>query len=132
MLLAVFVLGVPIAGNLFWLILLSLLFIFLALSLGLLISTLVDTQLAAMLISGMALMMPIMVMSGMIFPIDSMPTILQWLSSIVPARWYIAPVKKLMIQGVAVQYAAKEFIILAAMTFFLIIVSLKKFKTRLG
>jgi len=132
LLLAVFVLGVPIAGNLFWLILLSLLFIFLALSLGLLISTIVETQLAAMLISSMALMMPIMILSGMIFPIDSMPTILQWISSIVPARWYIGAVRKLMIQGVAVQYAVKEFIILAAMTVFLIFLSLKKFKTRLS
>jgi len=132
LLLAVFVLGVPIAGNLFWLILISLIFIFLALSLGLLISTIVDTQLAAMLISGMALMMPIMLLSGMIFPIDSMPIILQWISSIVPARWYIIAVKKLMIQGVPVQYAVKEFLILTAMTFLLILVSLKKFKTRLS
>jgi ABC-2 type transport system permease protein len=131
LLLAVFVLGVPVAGNLFWLILLSLLFIFLALSLGLLISTIVDSQLAAMLASGMALMMPIMILSGMIFPIESMPEILQWISSIVPARWYIEAVKKLMIQGVEIQYVAKEFLILATMAGFLMLVSLKKFNIRL-
>jgi len=132
LLLAVFVLDVPVAGNLFWLILLSLLFIFLALSLGLLISTIVDSQLAAMLASGMALMMPIVLLSGMVFPVESMPEILQWISAIVPARWFIEAVKKLMIQGVEVQYVAKEFLILAAMAGFLILVSLKKFKTRLS
>ena len=132
LLLAVFVLDVPVAGNLLWLILLSLVFIFLALSLGLLISTLVTSQLAAMLASGMALMMPIMLLSGMIFPIVSMPEILQWISAIVPARWYIEAVKKLMIQGVEVQYVAKEFLILVAMALGLILVSLKNFKTRLN
>jgi ABC-2 type transport system permease protein len=131
LLLAVFMFDVPLGGNLLWLVLLSLLFIFLALSLGLLISTIVDTQLAAMLISGMALMMPIMLLSGMIFTIESMPAILQWISAIVPARWFIEAVKKLMIQGVEVQYVAKEFLILAGMAFFLILVSLKNFKVRL-
>ena len=131
LLLAVFVFSVPVAGNLFWLILLSLLFIFLALSLGLLISTLVDSQLAAMLASGMGLMMPIMLLSGLVFPIESMPAILQWISTIVPARWYIEAVKKLMIQGTEIQYVAKEFLILAIMALSLMLISLKNFKTRL-
>jgi len=132
LLLAVFALGVPIAGSLFWLIAISLLFIFLALSLGLLISTIVRSQLAAMLISGMALMMPIMLLSGMVFPIDSMPKILQWLSAIVPARWYIEAVKKVMIQGVEVRFVSKEILILAAMTGCILLVSLKNFKARLS
>lgn len=132
LLLSVYVLDVPIAGSLFWLVLLSLLFIFTALSLGLLISTLVNTQMAAMLASGMGLMMPIMLLSGMMFPIESMPEILQWISSIVPARWYIAAVKKIMIQGVEIQFVAKELYILAAMAGALIILSLNKFKTRLS
>jgi ABC-2 type transport system permease protein len=131
LLLSVFVLDVPVAGNLFWLVLLSLLFIFLALSLGLLISTIVNSQLAAMLGSGMVLLFPVILLSGMVFPTESMHQILQWISAVVPARWYIAAVKKLMIQGVEVQYVAKEFFILAGMTFFLIVASLKKFKTRL-
>ena len=132
LLLSVFALEVPIAGSLFWLALLSLLYIFLALSLGLLISTVVSNQMAAMLVSGMGLMMPIMILSGMIFPIESMPKILQWFSSIVPARWYIAAVKKIMIQGAEVQFVAKEFAILATMALVLMIVSLKNFKTRLS
>jgi len=132
LLLAVYVFGVPIAGNLLWLVLLSLLFIFLALSLGLLISTVVNSQLAAMLASGMVLMMPIMILSGMIFPIESMPKLLQWLSAIVPARWYIEAVKKLMIQGVEVQYVTKEFLVLVGMAVGLMLISLKNFKTRLN
>jgi ABC-2 type transport system permease protein len=132
LLLAVYVLDVPVAGSLFWLILISLLFIFLALSLGLLISTLVNSQIAAMLVSGMALMMPIMLLSGMMFPIESMPPVLQWISSVVPARWYIEAVKKLMIQGVEVQYVVKEFFILTAMAIGIMLVSLRNFKIRLN
>lgn len=131
LLLSVFVLDVPVAGSLIMLILLSFLFIFTALALGLLISTIVNTQLAAMLASGMGLMMPVMILSGMIYPIESMPTILQWISSIVPARWYIEAVKKIMIQGVELKFVVKELCIISAMAAGLIVISLKKFKTRL-
>ena len=132
LLLSVFVLKVPIAGNLAWLVLASLLFIILALALGLLISTLVDSQMAAILISGMGLMMPIMILSGMIYPTESMPKILQWISSIVPARWYIEAVKKIMIQGVEIRFVVKELLIIAGMAAVLMTISLKKFKTRLN
>ena len=132
LLLSVYVLGVPIAGSLFWLTAVSLLFIFLALSLGLLISNLVSSQVAAMLASGMGLMLPVMLLSGLIFPIESMPKVLQWISCAIPARWYIEAVKKLMIQGAEIQFVLKEVLILAAMTAGLVILSLKKFKTRLN
>ncbi len=132
LLLSVFVLGVPIAGNLIWLFLISFIFIFTALSLGLLISTLVNSQMAAMLASGMGLMMPIMLLSGMIFPIESMPKILQWISAIIPARWYIEAIKKVMIQGVEIQFVFKEIAILTAMAVGLMMFSLSKFKTRLN
>lgn len=130
LLISIFVLGVP-AGNLFWLILLSLLFIIVALALGLLISTLVDTQVAAMLASAIGLMVPTMLLSGMIFPIESFPLVLKVLSRIVPARWYISAVRKLMIQGVEVQYVLQEFAVIGLMALILITVSLKKFKIRL-
>ena len=132
LLLSVYVLDVPIAGNLFWLALISLLYIFLALSFGILISTVVNTQMAAMLVSGMGLMMPIMILSGMMFPIDSMPKILQWISTVVPARWYIEAVKKIMIQGVEIRFVLKELIIIAVMAFGIMTISLKNFKTRLS
>ncbi len=131
LLLSVFVLKVPIAGSLFWLAVISLIFILVALSLGLLISSLVETQVAAMLASGMVLMMPVMVLSGMIFPIENMPPPLQWISSALPARWYIAAVKKIMIEGLSISHVMKELIILIGMAVVLITVSLKKFRYRL-
>ena len=132
LLLSVFVLGFPVAWNIFSLMFISLVFIFLALSLGLLISTLVDTQMAAILASGMGLMMPTMILSGLVFPIESMPAVLQWISAIVPARWYIEAIRKIMIQGVGIEFVMREFGILAVMTCFLLVLSLKKFKTRLS
>jgi ABC-2 type transport system permease protein len=129
--LSVSLLKVPIAGSLIWLNIFSLLFIVVALALGLLISTIVNTQVAAMLVSGMVFMLPIMLLSGMIFPIESMPAILQTLSTVIPARWYIAGVRKLMIEGVSVIYVWKEFTILLGMAILIITVSLKKLKVRL-
>ena len=131
LILSVFLLEIPIAGSLVGLCALSLLYIIVSLSLGLLISTIVNTQIAAMLASGMVLMMPVIFLSGMIFPIESMPVILQWISRIVPAQWYIAAVKKLMIEGLSFSFVAKEFLVLLAMALFLLTVSLKKFKYRL-
>ncbi|MCC8152931.1 MAG: ABC transporter permease, partial [Tannerellaceae bacterium] len=132
LLLSVFVLKVPIAGSLFLIIGVSLLFILVALLLGLLISNVVTTQVAAMLASGMALMMPTMLLSGMMFPIESMPPILQWISSIMPARWYIEAIRKLMIQGVEGIYVIKEVSIILLMIFVLLAISLKTFKKRLS
>ena len=130
LLLSVYVLDVPVAGSLFWLVV-SLLFIFVSLALGLLISTVTRTQVAAMLVSGLMLMMPTMLLSGMIFPIESMPVILQAISAVLPARWYIQAVRKLMIEGVDVSLVLMEVGILATMAVLLITVSFKKFKHRL-
>lgn len=130
-LLAVYVLHVPVMGSIFWLAVISLLFILVALSLGLLISTLVKTQVAAMLASGMVLMMPVTLLSGMMFPVESMPPVLQGISTLIPARWYIAAIKKVMIEGLDITYAFKEVMILCLMAIVLIAVSLKSFKNRL-
>ena len=131
LILSVFLLGIPIAGSLTVLCGMSLLYIFVSLSLGLLISTVAKTQIVAILASGMVLMMPVIFLSGMVFPTESMHEILQWVSAIVPAQWYISAVKKLMIEGLSFSYVIKEFIILLAMALFLVAVSLKKFKYRL-
>jgi len=130
-LLSVFVLKVPITGSFGTLIFVSLLYILVSLALGLLISTLAETQLAAMLISGMGLMLPVMLLSGMIFPVENMPVWLQVISHVVPARWYIESVKAIMIQGLGFSAVWKDVAILSAMAFVLIIVSIKKFKVRL-
>jgi ABC-2 type transport system permease protein len=131
LLMSVFILKVPITGSLVWLNVFSLVFILVALSLGLLISTIVSRQVEALMASGLGLMMPVIVLSGFIFPIESIPQILQWFTCIIPARWYIAGVRKLMIEGIPIQYVLKELFILVGMAAFLIAVSLKKFKTRL-
>lgn len=131
LLLSVFVLNVPVAGSLFWLAAVSMLFIGVSLSLGLLISTVTRTQVAAMLASGLVLMMPTMLLSGMIFPIESMPPVLQGLSAIVPARWYISAMRKLMVMGVGIQYAWREASVLAFMAILLVAASFKKFNDRL-
>ena len=131
MLLSVFVLKVPIAGSFISLVFVSLLYIFVSLALGLLVSTLTNSQQAAMLISGMGLMIPVMLLSGMIFPIENMPVALQWLSDIVPAKWYISAVKAIMIKGLGITSVLKEVAILSLMAAVLVTVSLKKFKVRL-
>jgi len=132
LLLSVFVLDVPVAGNLFLLILLSLLFILVGLSIGLFVSNIVKTQVAAVLISVVVMMMPAMLLSGMIFPIESMPKILQWISVIPPNRWYVEGVIKIMIMGVDVNYVVTEFAILSGMAIVLLTVSLKKFNIRIN
>jgi len=131
LLLSVFVLDVPIAGSFFLLILFSFLFIFVGLSLGLFVSNMVKTQVAAMLISVVVMMMPTMLLSGMIFPIESMPKILQWVAVVPPNRWYVEGVIKLMIMGVEAKYVLKEFVILGVMAMILLTVSLKKFNIRM-
>ena len=99
LLLSVYVLHVPVAGSLFSLALLSWIFIVVSLLLGLLVSTIARTQVEAMLFSGMVLMMPTVLLSGMIFPIENMPLPLQLISNVIPARWYIVGIKKIMIDG---------------------------------
>ncbi len=98
--LGVFLLGIPLNGSLLLLLSETLLFIFLSLSLGLLISTLADTQLVAMFVSLLVLLMPTIFLSGFLFPIDSMPRFLQLVSTIIPAKYFIDIVKGIMIKGV--------------------------------
>lgn len=131
LILSVTLLHVPINGSLFLLFSISFLFILVALSLGLLISCLTRTQVAAMLCSGMVLMMPTMLLSGMIFPLESIPDILQYLSCILPARWYIEAVRKIMIEGGGLSTVLNDFLILASMATVLILASSKLLKKRL-
>ena len=131
LLMARFVLDVPLAGSLFWILAVSTLYILLALSLGLLISNVAKTQLVALLLSAMVLLMPVVMLSGMLFPVESMPRVLQWLSAIVPPGYYIQAMRKLMIMGVGIGEVAQEVAILSGMTILLLIIALKKFNSRL-
>lgn len=131
LLMSFYVLGVPLQGSICWIMAVSLLYILLALSLGLLISNLTSSQLAALLMSAMVMLLPTVMLSGMLFPVDSMPAILRWISCIVPARWYISAMRKLMIMGVGIGSVMQEVAVLALMTTVLLTVSLHRFKTRL-
>ena len=131
LLMARFVLGVPLVGSLFWIIVISIIYILLALSLGLLISNIAKTQLVALLLSAMVLLVPIVMLSGMLFPVESMPRVLQWISAIVPPRYYIEAMRKLMIMGVGIKEVAREVLILTGMLVLLMTLALAKFNKRL-
>lgn len=131
LLMAIFVLDVPLQGSLFWIFLISTIYILLALSLGLLVSNVAKTQLVALLLSAMVLLMPIIMLSGMIFPIESMPRILQYVSAIVPTRYYTSAMRKLMIMGVGIEQVYRETTILIGMLVVLLSLSLAKFNKRL-
>ena len=131
LLMSSFVLGVPIKGSLVWIYVVSTIYILLALSLGILVSTIAETQLVALLISAMLLMMPIIMLSGMMFPIESMPKILQYISAIVPTRYYISAMRKLMIMGTGIEEIYFEVSILISMLIALMSLALVKFNKRL-
>jgi len=131
LLMARFVLGVPVAGSLFWILVVSTIYILLALSLGLLISNIAETQLVALLMSAMVLLMPVVMLSGMIFPVESMPQVLQWLAAVVPPRYYISAMRKLMIMGVGIENLVHEVTVLLGMTVVVLAIALKKFDVRL-
>ncbi|MGM9869661.1 MAG: ABC transporter permease [Sodaliphilus sp.] len=126
-----FMMHIPMAGSLLLYVAVAVVFIFTSLMLGLLISTLVNTQLAAMFIS-LLLMVPTLYLSGMIFAIESMPTAAQMVSNIVPAKWFIAASRKIMIEGVGLQYVLTELRALAIEGFVLMLLAWKFFKTRLA
>lgn len=130
-LLSVFIFKMPIQGSYALLGLESVLFICTSLSLGILISTIAKTQQTAMMISLMGLMLPTILLSGFIFPVESMPKILEMLSNIVPAKWFIIIIKGIMIKGVGLPFIWKETLILLLMTLFFIGASVKKYKIRL-
>ncbi|HWA36055.1 MAG TPA: ABC transporter permease [Cyclobacteriaceae bacterium] len=131
LLLSVFVLDVPIRGNLVLLVSECLLFTITVLALGLLISSVTDSQQVAMLISLMGLFLPTVMLSGFMFPIENMPLPLRTISNAVPAKWFYNIVKNVMIKGLTFKYVWKETLILGAMTVFFLFVSIKKFKSRL-
>jgi ABC-2 type transport system permease protein len=129
--LSVLVLGMPIQGSFLLLIAVTILYMLCALSLGLLISTVTNSQLAAMLISLLGLMLPVVMLSGYAFPVANMPLPLRIISNIIPAKWYIIMVKSVMIKGVGIAGVWKESLIIGGMTLLFILISLKRFKVRL-
>ena len=132
LLLSVYVLDVPITGNLGLLIMESILFTITSLSVGILISNSAKTQQVAMFTSMMSLFLPTLLFSGFLFPVENMPLPLQIISNIVPAKWYYIIVKAVMIKGLSFGYVWKETLILVGMTLILLLISIRKFKIRLA
>ena len=131
MLIGYYVFGVPIKGSFVFMMLESLLFILMALSLGILISTIAPNQMVAMFISLLALMLPTILLSGFMFPIENMPLPLRIFSHLMPPRWFIVIIKNIMLKGTGIMYVWKETLILMLMTFVFIGLSIKNFKIRL-
>lgn len=132
LLLGYFVFGVPVRGSLALLLFELLLFVLTTLSLGILISTIARTQLVALMMSVMGLLLPTIILSGFIFPIENMPKLLQWISVIIPARWFIIIVKDIMLKGSGIEMIWQETLAISGFAMFFIFMSLKKFKIRLA
>jgi ABC-2 type transport system permease protein len=131
LLLSVYALDVPIRGSLLLLVSECLMFTVTVLALGLLISSIANSQQVAMLISLMGLFLPTIMLSGFMFPIENMPVGLRVISNVVPAKWFYIIVRNIMIKGVGFENVWKETLILIGMTVFFMVVSIRKFKTRL-
>jgi ABC-2 type transport system permease protein len=129
--LSVFVLKVPVAGSLGLLAGLSMLFIFLCLSLGVLISIVAPSQMVAMLVSAAVMMLPTMLLSGLMFPVENMPLILRGIAQAIPAKWFIEAARDVMIKGAGITAIANELLVLSGMTVFFLAVSMKKFQLRI-
>ncbi|CAL1517495.1 ABC transporter permease [Chitinophaga sp. MM2321] len=128
----VWIFGMPVKGSLVLLLAECVLFVLTALSLGILISTVTDTQQTAMMASMMGLLMPTVLLSGFIFPLESMPRPLQLLANIMPAKWFIIILKDIMLKGAGLRDVWLQTTVLAGMTVFFLGVSIKNFKIRLN
>jgi len=123
-------LGLPFSFSAINVIWVTILYVVLALALGLLISTIASTQVSALLVSGVMFMIPVVLLSGMIFPVENMPLALQWLSCTIPARWYISAMRVLMIQQLPIGYVLTEVLVLSGMTLAVLILAIKKFNAK--
>ena len=124
------VLGLPLSGSIFAVIAVSLIYIVVSLSIGLLVSALVDNQVSALIVSAMLFMVPVIMLSGMIFPVDNMPVPLQGISCIIPARWYISAMRKLMIQQLGFEGVLTEVLVMIGMIGILLMAQLGKFNSK--
>jgi len=132
LIMSVYALGMPFNGSVLLLFAESSLFIITALAVGLLISNSTDSQQSAMLLSLMGMLIPIMMFTGFLFPLENMPMPLQVIANIVPSKWFYIIVKSIMIKGLGFSAIWKETLILVGMTTFLLIMSFRKFKIRLA
>ena len=131
LILSVSVLDLPIKGNLLLLFGISIIFIITNLLIGIVISILTDTQQTAMLISLIGTMLPTLMLSGFMFPVENMPVPLQMVGNVIPAKWYYEIVKNIMIKGTGLEVIWKHVLVLLGMMTVLFVVAVKRFKIRL-
>jgi ABC-2 type transport system permease protein len=131
LLLSWLVFDLPVKGSLILLLAESMLYILMSLSLGILISTVSSTMQQAIFISLVGMMLPTILLSGFIFPIENMPKVYGWFSAILPPRYFIVIIKNIMIKGTGFLYVWKETLTLAVFTVVFIGLSIKNFKIRL-
>jgi ABC-2 type transport system permease protein len=131
LLLSWFVFGLPVKGSIILLLAESMLYILMSLSLGILISTVSKTMQQAIFISLVGMMLPTILLSGFIFPIENMPAIYGWVSAVLPPRYFIVIIKNIMIKGTGFLYVWKETLVLIVMTMIFIGLSIRNFKIRL-
>ncbi|HSZ32459.1 MAG TPA: ABC transporter permease [Puia sp.] len=127
-----YLLNVHIKGSLLLIFFESIIFIITCLSLGLLISNVTSSQQTAMLISMMGMMLPTILFTGFMFPIENMPWIFQAISHIIPSSYYYIIIKAVMLKGLGFSFIWKETLILTGMAVLLLIIALKNFKIRLS
>ncbi|HJR63476.1 MAG TPA: ABC transporter permease [Gemmatimonadaceae bacterium] len=125
------VFDVPLRGSVLLLLAEGLLFILVSLSLGILISARTSSQRVAMMGALVGTMLPTLMLSGFIFPVESMPRVLQWISNVVPARWFVLVARGIMLKGVGLAYLWRETLILVAMALVLLTLSTRSFRVRL-
>ena len=122
---------VPIRGSVALLFAEILLFTLVSLALGVLIAARTVSQRAAMLGALLGTLLPTALLSGMIFPIASMPSALQVATNVVPARWFLVVVRGIMLKGVGITYVWRETLVLGAMTLVLLVAAVRSFRARL-
>lgn len=131
MLISNLMLDVPIRGNILLISLISVVYILTCLAFGLMISNVTASQSEAMLISIVAIMLPVLIFTGFLFPLENMPLIFQWIANILPARWYFLIIQSVMLKGLGIADVWMELCILLGMMVVLLAISLRKFKIRL-
>jgi ABC-2 type transport system permease protein len=131
LLLSWLVFGLPVKGSIILLLAECMLYILMSLTLGILISTVSKTMQQAIFISLIGIMLPTILLSGFIYPIENMPKIYDYVSSVLPPRYFIIIIKNIMIKGTGLMYIWKETLILIAMTLVFMGLSVRNFKIRL-
>ena len=132
LLISVFVLKVPVAGNIFLLFFVGTIFTLSSLALGIMVSVLTKTQRSAIIISIAGLMLPAITLSGFIFPLDSLSMGMKVIVHAMPVTLFISSARNIMIKGLGMEAVYPELCGLVVITVVLIAISIKCFKNRLS